>query len=803
MAYLLSSLGLVSQTASFTSVTGHVNNALYTVGSATNQNSSVANTAVNVFLVSEQVEVDFNSYSNVASLVSITTNNVVTSPVIITSSVDSVNYLNLNRGFTTTYSGLGDVVFLTARSTNSSNVQLLDLSKNNITLVANSNVAVSANGPVTDDNPTYKSLFFNGTDRSWVRVTDSSVFDFGVGDFTIEFFVRPYSFATTGSVVDNWISGGAVYIPGQWQVRYVGTNGVLAFNYATSSSANSIVLQTAAAATPLNTWTHVAIVRNNGAGKNRTSSGVAVNNLFLYVNGQAVSGTLSNAYIGVNITGNSSSIGRTTWGNTNFFQGNVSNLRVSKKAVYTGNVYTVPTVRLELIQNAVTTGNANVSALVSGNTVATVSVNTETRTALIPSYTASGPVGPSSVEYLVVAGGGSGGGYYWSGGGGAGGYRSSVVGEMSGGGASAESPAAVSAGVTYTVTVGGGGTAVSGEEVTGFKGGNSSIIGGAVSIVSLGGGGGGPNSIGGNPGGGVSTSAGGADGGSGGGSAEPTVPAGSGTTGQGYAGGTGSTHYAGGGGGGAGAAALNTSLSNTPTNGGVGVQTSISGTPTYYAGGGAGSTGGSVGGLGGGGDGTGTSPGRNGTVNTGGGGGGNGSTGGSGIVIIRHPSILTTASTTGSPNVITSGGYTVYTFTSSGTITFNQAVQVQPAANTLIRYIELGSQTITVTNNLNYNSAVTTANVRRVIDNELIRSSMNLLASNNVYQTSLTSYTPSFVLSGIDANPNNPNQAQAVIKNASRINDPARIDLVPSITRPAFFQSGITGENVIDQQNWF
>ena len=516
MAYLLSSLGLVSQTTSFTSVTGHVNNALYTVGSATNQNSSVANTAVNVFLVSEQVVTKFNSYSNVASLASITTNNVVTQPVIITSSVDSVNYLNLNRGFTTTYSGLGDVVFLTARSTNSSNVQLLDLSKNNVTLVANSNVTVSANGPVTDDNPTYKSLFFNGTDRSWVRVTDSSVFDFGVGDFTIEFFVRPYSFATAGSVVDNWISGGGTYIPGQWQVRYVGTNGVLAFNYATSSSANSIVLQTTAAATPLNTWTHVAIVRNNGTGKNRVSSGVTVNNMFLYVNGQAVRGTLSNAYIGVNITGNSSSIGRTTGGNTNFFQGNVSNLRVSKKAVYTGNVYTVPTVRLELIQNAVTTGNANVSALVSGNTVATVSVNTETRTALIPSY------------------GGS-----------------------------------------------------------------------------------------------------------------------------------------------------------------------------------------------------------------------------------------------------------------------------QTAANTLIRYVEFGSQTITVTNNLKYNSAVTTANVRRVMDSDFIQSSMNLLASNNVYQTSLTAFTPSFVLSGIDANPNNPNKDQAVIKNTSRINDPARIDIVSGITRPAFFQSGITGENVIDQQNWF
>jgi hypothetical protein len=42
--------------------------------------------------------------------------------------------------------------------------------------------------------------------------------------------------------------------------------------------------------------------------------------------------------------------------------------------------------------------------------------------------------------------------------------------------------------------------------------------------------------------------------------------------------------------------------------------------------------------------------------------------GGSGIVIIRVPQ--TAASTTGSPTVTTVGSDTVYTFTSSGSITF-------------------------------------------------------------------------------------------------------------------------------------
>jgi hypothetical protein len=49
----------------------------------------------------------------------------------------------------------------------------------------------------------------------------------------------------------------------------------------------------------------------------------------------------------------------------------------------------------------------------------------------------------------------------------------------------------------------------------------------------------------------------------------------------------------------------------------------------------------------------------------------NGSAGGSGIVIIRYSDTLPAAvSTTGSPTVATTGGYRIYTFTASGSITF-------------------------------------------------------------------------------------------------------------------------------------
>jgi hypothetical protein len=67
----------------------------------------------------------------------------------------------------------------------------------------------------------------------------------------------------------------------------------------------------------------------------------------------------------------------------------------------------------------------------------------------------------------------------------------------------------------------------------------------------------------------------------------------------------------------------------------------------------------------------------NGTANTGGGGGGGSGSknfqpaGGSGIVIIRYADTFPLASaTTGSPTVTTAGGYRVYQWTSSGSITF-------------------------------------------------------------------------------------------------------------------------------------
>jgi hypothetical protein len=260
------------------------------------------------------------------------------------------------------------------------------------------------------------------------------------------------------------------------------------------------------------------------------------------------------------------------------------------------------------------------------------------------------------VEYLVVAGGG--GGNY--GGGGAGGYRCSVAGEYSGGLYPAEQPLEVKDKVAYTVIVGAGG----GNETDG----NPSVFG---PIISHGGSGAYTESSGRT----------GRIGGSGIGSryvyTSGGVP-GQPVLGQGFRGGPGtdgvSSYTNGGGGGGAGAVGL-TSSGTTGGAGGQGLSSSITGTAVTRAGGGGGGinqntndANGGAGGTGGGGTGKYNQPGGNGSTNTGGGAGGaNGTsgTGGSGVVIVRY---LGAQRATGG-TVTSSGGYTIHTFTSSGTFT--------------------------------------------------------------------------------------------------------------------------------------
>lgn len=262
----------------------------------------------------------------------------------------------------------------------------------------------------------------------------------------------------------------------------------------------------------------------------------------------------------------------------------------------------------------------------------------------------------TNVTVLVVGGGGGGGGGTLSGGlgggGGAGGYKTATLNFPIG---------------TYTIVVGNGGAGgdTSGTNPGGI-GGDSSIStfqSGTTSllILSHGGGGGGtalPTVSN------TAATAGGSGGGTGGYFCHSSENLnGAGIPGEGNNGGHGGNTCVknlGSGGGGAGEAGHNDSAYiPTPGDGlgGAGLFNAISGSSVMYARGG---------------NGAGTSnPGLSGAANTGNGGNGGtngpvGGAGGSGVVIISYPTGSMTA--TGG-TIITVGGNTVHTFTSSGTFT--------------------------------------------------------------------------------------------------------------------------------------
>ena len=248
--------------------------------------------------------------------------------------------------------------------------------------------------------------------------------------------------------------------------------------------------------------------------------------------------------------------------------------------------------------------------------------------------------GGYTLEFLVVGGGGGGG----VSGGGAGGMLTG-------------SGYVVNPSSAYTVTIGAGGaTATAG--VTSSFGANLYGYGGGRGVT-----------------GGYSGGSGGSGGGAYSGDNTNSYAVGLGIPGQGNNGGLSYPNFTGSGGGGGAGAVGGTGYLGGGGDGGAGASSSISGTATNYAGGGGGggnTSGGGTGGAGGaGGGGAGATlvNATAGTANTGGGGGGSfsgtGGAGGSGIIVVRY---LGAQRGTGGA-VTSSGGYTIHTFTSSGTFT--------------------------------------------------------------------------------------------------------------------------------------
>ncbi len=510
-------------------------------------------------------------------------------------------------------------------------------------------------GTTTTTGISDKGRSFNGT-SDYIDMGDPVEVDFGTGNFTLEAWVKRDTIGATQMIIskDSDTTGRQLFL------AFLSTN-IIRISYNTSG--NQVYLDSTTAISDYN-WHHIV--------------GQRVGNSFsIYIDGiLSNSGTSGGTHGTMLSTATNLRLGQRPYtGNLNYFHGSIDEVRISNIARSAEEI--AETYRAgrdhylnKTISSTDLSGKTSLPFYVAAdrpgsylqaslgespysigqpdaNTVglwrldddslghATGGTITYSGGYTIHTFTTSGtftPNGVKSADVLVVAGGGGGGssisGYGGGGGGGAGGLKYQASQSIG------TSP------ITVTVGSGGaGGTINAGQN--GTNGGNSIFD----TITSDGGGGGGngytPNNNS------------GVDGGSGGGSGfngYATATVGFGISGQGNNGGqNGATSGAGGGGGG-GAGAVGGTPTNSPLhNGGVGgngLAYDISGTSTYYAGGGAGSGDTVSGGLGGGGAVV-SSIGQNGSTNTGGGGGGSyaasgkGGDGGSGIVIVRYPTRYT------------------------------------------------------------------------------------------------------------------------------------------------------------------
>jgi hypothetical protein len=174
------------------------------------------------------------------------------------------------------------------------------------------------------------SIVTNGSSQ-WASGAANSSSALGLSNFSIEFWFYPQS----NSEITGVVACGAES-NGSWKAwySYPGSVGkiTVGFHWTTSSAVISQVL-------PLNNWYHIAVSGYNGS------------NITLYVNGVF---STSSSFGAINLSQSAMNIGRTYSDNPKeYFIGKVTNIRICKKVLYTGN-FTVPNQTLSTSQSAST-----------------------------------------------------------------------------------------------------------------------------------------------------------------------------------------------------------------------------------------------------------------------------------------------------------------------------------------------------------------------------------------------------------------------------------------------------------------
>jgi hypothetical protein len=221
---------------------------------------------------------------------------------------------------TTALTAVANTSLLTCQSTT-----VVDNSSNNFAITVNGNPNVSIVNPFGDNVSTISnytwsansysaSAYFDGT-GDYIQYPNSTEFQFGTGNFTIEFWWYPTTLAATQPLVyhtnDNFVSG-----TGEFSIVY---NTSLGLRFYINAGATTVD-QGSTTGWTINQWYHVAAVRNS-------------NTLTLYRNGIVIaSGSVSGVTIGANVT--TQVMGESY--DPLYSTGYMSNFRVVKRALYTG-----------------------------------------------------------------------------------------------------------------------------------------------------------------------------------------------------------------------------------------------------------------------------------------------------------------------------------------------------------------------------------------------------------------------------------------------------------------------------------
>jgi hypothetical protein len=211
-----------------------------------------------------------------------------------------------------------------------------DVSSLNTFPTVNGDSRAAGKSPFTSPTATDGSVYFDGT-GDYLSYPDSASLRIGTSDFTIE----GWFYATTiGASQRGIIAKGPNAATTGWEIRINGASGgALAMTYTSTVLTGSTVIAT-------NTWYHFALVR----------SGTASGNVKLYLNG-VLEGTSATARNDDFSQTDNMYIGYTRQvSSPQPFLGYISNVRVTKQALYTG-AFTPSTSKLTTTSQGATAGN--------------------------------------------------------------------------------------------------------------------------------------------------------------------------------------------------------------------------------------------------------------------------------------------------------------------------------------------------------------------------------------------------------------------------------------------------------------